>query len=366
MGIYLGSNNLLGGGGGKIPVGTYGHFFINTGETIQETNDGSVWLRTGNTLTNDGTQSTEDAGSYPYAAQAYTQSATGQNVMASNVSSAFSSSSNGGGMYLDRLNDELICVGQVATTTVNVKRFENGDDYTQLSNTGTVSINDSNTQHPATASDGTTLYKLVSGRDVSLTQKTSLNDINGNPVGGVIPATGTYPHTLGAVGDIIDFTGTFTAIDDRRVTVVFNGTYFWLGNTSVIQQFTLAGAFVRSFTTQGYVGSTNNTTFWCWDENRANGNTFVERNFDDGSLTGVSFQSPALETIQPSFSSACPTKDGVFVFFDFASGFAQRWDEYLSVIGDGTAKYTRVFGNSSGTILTGESYRTYVKIGDKS
>ena len=133
--------------------------------------------------------------------------------------------------------------------------------------------------------------------------------------------------------------------------------------------FDATGVHQSTITTAGeFVGSSNNTTFWSWSTDAKNGGTVREHNFSDGSETGVSFVGPSYTSnVVPQFGSPFEVAgDGVFMAFDYgpSSGFVQRWDEYVSVIGNSTALYSRGFGDVSGTIQAGADYRLYVKIGD--
>ena len=376
MGLFLGSTNLLtvgGGGGGTsggggIPVNTYGLFFVDTNETMITTDDGSIWLRTGNTLSADGTGTATDAGQYPDSSQAVA-AGTNTNLFQSSVSSAFNTSSQGGGLTLDRLNNEILAVQHATTTVVDVHRFSSASPYTSVAqafnNIGPATNNSST----IVASDGTTLYRLLRGVSTGTIADRLRVDSGGGANTGVVAATGTYPYTNGTTP--IEFSGAgFTSRSNNRSTLVWNGTNFWLGDGTELQQFTAAGVHVRTITTAGdYVGASNNTTFWSWDNNAKNGGTIREHNFSDGSLTGVSFVGPSYtSTVVSSFGSPfAVVGDGAYMAFDFGptSGFLQRWDEYVSVIGNSTALYSRGVGNVSGAIQTGADYRLYVKIGNE-
>ena len=372
MPIYLGNTLLTGagsgssgGGGGSIPVNTYGVFFVDTNETMIETNDGSIWLRTGNTLTADGTMTLTDAGQYPFASQAVT-AGTNSNLFTAGATSAFNTSSQGGGVTLDRLNNELLVVTQQSTTLVDVIRYSATPPYTSVAQTFDGIVTGTDDSSTTVASDGTTLYRLLRGpSNHDIDQRLR---INGTDITGVVAATGTYPYTNDTT--TIEFSGAgFTSRNNDRATLVWNGTHFWLGDGTELQQFDATGVHQSTITTAGeFVGSSNNTTFWSWSTDAKNGGTVREHNFSDGSETGVSFVGPSYTSnVVPQFGSPFEVAgDGVFMAFDYgpSSGFVQRWDEYVSVIGNSTALYSRGFGDVSGTIQAGADYRLYVKIGD--
>ena len=73
MAIYLGNTILTGSGGsggGSIPVNSYAVFYGETSEMI-ETNEGSIWLRTGSILTPDGSGTATDAATYTDASSSF-------------------------------------------------------------------------------------------------------------------------------------------------------------------------------------------------------------------------------------------------------------------------------------------------------
>ena len=68
MGVYLGSNDLLGGGGGAIPIGGVKYFippigttFTSGQEVYTDPDDSTVWLRSGAELTSSGTGALESS-----------------------------------------------------------------------------------------------------------------------------------------------------------------------------------------------------------------------------------------------------------------------------------------------------------------